>query len=370
MIIKLPRFDAVTERRFGDWRTERLRDVLPGPILVGAMALLGFSVWDWALDPAQLPMVLTVRLLAMLVMLHCAWRIGRDKRAPFGTLSFLTITTGTAAIALTQAIVTDGFVYGSAGLALFPTVSAIAVVRARDVPLLNIAPFVLVVALLWMSGVRGFAAFNVLAFLSTGIFTAYIVALALERAARQSFQLELQLEAEARLDPLTGLANRRRLEEQAATEVERTRRFARPLSLLLIDVDHFKRVNDNHGHPIGDEVLRALAGLCGTQLRQTDLLARLGGEEFVALLPETRIDDATALAERLRARVAAEAVLNHPVRLQITISIGVATYGGDIRSWDGMMAAADRAMYVAKDQGRNRVVRADTPIMVTTPIPA
>jgi len=359
MVFGLPRFDRDTERRFILWRSDRLRDILPIPITVGAFALLGFVVWDWALDADAFAAAFTIRICASVIMLYCAWRIANDRTARLTPLTFLASASGTIAIAWTQALVDQGFVYGSAGLALFPTVSAILVTRARDVPLVNAPPFLVVLGLLWLEGVQGFTLFNVIAFLGTGVFTAWIVAMSLEQAARQSFRLELTLEAEARLDVLTGIANRRQLEEQAAIEVERCRRFGRPLSLLVIDVDHFKRVNDNHGHAVGDEVLRVLADLCRRQMRQTDLFARMGGEEFVALLPETEIEDATVLAERLRRVVADAPLVRDEVALHVTISIGIARCDRSEGSWERMLAAADRALYAAKEQGRNRVLRAD-----------
>ncbi|HYE52431.1 MAG TPA: GGDEF domain-containing protein [Azospirillaceae bacterium] len=360
MIIGLPRFDAHDEARFVAWRTEGVRRVVAGPIAVGALALFGFTGWDWALDPGAVLWTLLVRLAGALVMLACAWRMMRDPASPIFPLSVLSLTAGTGAIAVTQAVVENGFAYGTAGLALFPTVSAVAAVRARDIPLLNLAPAASVGVMLAVDGTHGFVLFNSLAFLATGIFSAYILALGLERSYREAFRLELSLEAEARRDALTGAANRRRFEEQAATEVERARRFRRPLSLLLLDLDHFKRVNDDHGHQTGDAVLRAVAEICGRSMRQTDLFARLGGEEFVALLPETGPDDAVALAERLR-RTLAETPIAAPgtAPLTVTTSIGVAAYRGGEATWQQMLAEADLALYAAKRRGRDRVVAAD-----------
>ncbi|ACJ00790.1 sensor domain-containing diguanylate cyclase [Rhodospirillum centenum] len=355
MVGSLHAFDGTAEQRFEAWRCERLRDLLPTPIVIGALALVGFTLWDWVLHPASLPWALAIRLAAAAAMLWSAWRIAADAEAPLRPLTILALTTGVGAVALTQALAPGGFDYGTAGLVLFPTVSAVAAPRARDVPVLNLAPAVVVLTVLLASGAGGFTLGNVLAHFGTGLFTAYVVALALERAARQSFALELRLEEEARIDPLTGLANRRRLEEQADLEVERARRFGRPLSVLMLDLDHFKRVNDEHGHARGDALMSALATLCRRALRQTDLFARAGGDEFVALLPETALDDATTLAERLRTLVEAEPLLRGPVPVGATVSIGVATYVAHGRSWAAMLQAADDALYRAKAAGRNRV---------------
>ncbi|HYC03620.1 MAG TPA: GGDEF domain-containing protein [Azospirillaceae bacterium] len=341
------------------WRKQHVRVQMSGPVIVGALALLGYAAWDTVLDPRWAAWSVAIRLSGALIMIACVWKLARDPEAPLTPLSLLIVTAGTSAIALTQFLVDRGWDFGTAGLALFPTVSAIAVVRARDIPAVNLPPFLVVAGLLALDGVSGFVLFNTLAFLGTGIFTAYILAIGLERSYREAYRLEANLEAEARQDPLTGVANRRRFVEQAVLEVERTRRFQRPLSALLLDLDHFKRINDSHGHAVGDEVLRAVAQLCQRSLRQTDLFARLGGEEFVALLPETDIEEAAILGERLRALLEATPALETPSRLVVTTCVGVATCDLSNPSWQDMLEAGDRALYEAKRRGRNRVVRAD-----------
>ena len=167
----------------------------------------------------------------------------------------------------------------------------------------------------------------------------------------------------SRTDELTGLANRRRLRESIDDEWRRARRTARPLSLIVADVDHFKEFNDRHGHLAGDVCLRRLSALLARVARRPgDLVARYGGEEFVVLLPETDAMGAREVAEHLREAVEA-AQLEHggsPVSPWVTVSIGVSTVipdeGEDERSW---MAEADQALYRAKSQGRNRVESAE-----------
>ena len=172
-------------------------------------------------------------------------------------------------------------------------------------------------------------------------------------------------EANARLselvlrDPLTGLANRRQWARRLADEWERSRRHGRPLSVVMADLDHFKRVNDEHGHATGDRVLRAVADTLAGTVRGPDTVARLGGEEFGVLLPETGPDEAVAAAERLRAAVT-ELELDGDGRPELTIrlSLGTSSVGGDVPhppEADALVAAADRALYRAKRQGRDRV---------------
>jgi diguanylate cyclase (GGDEF)-like protein len=356
MALGLPTFDKVTERRFDEWRAARLRDALAWPISAGSVSLLGFVIWDLILDPTRYWLVVPIRLGAASVMFWCAWRISRQPQVSLLSMAMLTVTAGTGCVALTQYLLPDGFLYGPAGLALFPTVSAICVTRARLVPLVNLPSALLVGVLVLADGLTGFPLFNTITFFATGIFAAYVLAHALERTARYGFQLELQLEAEARLDSLTGIANRRRFEEQAEQEVERARRFKRPLTILLLDLDHFKSINDRFGHATGDHVLKSVARLVSHNLRQTDLFARLGGEEFVALLPETSLELAEELAGRLRHLLSFTSLRHEGAEIEVTASIGVATYGPDLPTVAAILRAADEALYAAKSGGRNQVV--------------
>jgi diguanylate cyclase (GGDEF)-like protein len=158
-------------------------------------------------------------------------------------------------------------------------------------------------------------------------------------------------------DHLTGVANRRAFFEAAELELTRNRRQPRPTSLILLDADHFKRINDQHGHPAGDAVLRALGQLLASMFRQVDVVARVGGEEFAVLLPSCGLDDALAVAERLRAQVARHAVVHDGGEIGCTISAGVAACEGESLTLEALMKRADQALYAAKAGGRNRVQR-------------
>ena len=157
-------------------------------------------------------------------------------------------------------------------------------------------------------------------------------------------------------DHLTGLANRRALFDAAELELQRWRRAPRPLAVLLIDADHFKAVNDRYGHAAGDAVLRHLAASLSATFRTLDMVARLGGEEFVVLLPGATADSAQASALRLCQSIAGETVTIGGVPIRYTVSVGLAMMDTDVISVDVLIARADRAMYAAKAQGRNRVV--------------
>lgn len=167
---------------------------------------------------------------------------------------------------------------------------------------------------------------------------------------------ERELERRAQTDVLTGLNNRRHFYEQAEQELLRARRYGQQLALLMLDVDHFKQVNDTYGHYAGDAVLRKLSEVCLHTLREIDIIGRFGGEEFVVLMPQTVLEHAMDAAERLRvALAAAEVVIDSGETLRFTVSIGVTCLRADDADIDAVLKRADAAMYEAKNAGRNRV---------------
>lgn len=169
-------------------------------------------------------------------------------------------------------------------------------------------------------------------------------------------EMQSELERQGTEDPLTGCFNRRKLNEDLRTELSRARRLEEKLSVLMIDLDHFKKINDNHGHLAGDVVLKAAVDAMQHQLRDYDTLYRYGGEEFTALLPEINAERAHIAAERIR-----NALSNTQIRIDsdqfvsVTASIGISTYPADAEDCESMLNAADRAVFKAKELGRNCV---------------
>lgn len=173
--------------------------------------------------------------------------------------------------------------------------------------------------------------------------------------AIQNARLYEEVQRLAGTDELTGLHNRRYFFELAEHEFDRAQRYARPLSAIMIDIDHFKQVNDTYGHAVGDQVLRAVAERCRCNLREVDVLGRYGGEEFVVLLPETELEAARQAAERLRRQVGQTSISTDQAPVTITLSLGVATLGAECADLAGLLECADQMLYAAKQAGRNRV---------------
>jgi diguanylate cyclase (GGDEF)-like protein len=244
-------------------------------------------------------------------------------------------------------------------IALFSSLAAIFALR---IPLIGVAPFpfgALPAEPAWV------AAFNLLMFFHTVVLAVLLVAMSKERQ-------ELQQRTNAQTDSLTGALNRRAFMSRGRRLVLRHQKRREPLCLLFLDLDHFKALNDRYGHSGGDDVLTAFVAVVHDNIRPTDFLFRLGGEEFCCLLPFTRTDEAYQVAQRIRCALEANGVQVAGSPVQMTVSIGIASadaFGYDV---DTLVRRADMAVYSAKRQGRNRVVIAamDDPLDIgrETPI--
>jgi diguanylate cyclase (GGDEF)-like protein len=182
------------------------------------------------------------------------------------------------------------------------------------------------------------------------------------RERGNSERLSASLKLLATTDGLTSVYNRRHFDTLARVEWGRFQRYGRPLSLLALDIDNFKAINDRFGHEAGDLVLKAIADDCCVMRRETDIVARTGGEEFVLLLPETTDSAAEVVAERLRRQVEGHSRVFPGEEIRISVSIGVAGATLDMANFEAMLKRADEALYRAKRDGRNRVVRAARPM--------
>jgi diguanylate cyclase (GGDEF)-like protein len=178
-----------------------------------------------------------------------------------------------------------------------------------------------------------------------------VTAIAMNKLA----EYEHRLLIESMTDPLTGLLNRRYFTELSRKEETRSRRHGLAFSVLMLDIDHFKKINDTYGHPIGDLAIKALAEICAKALRPHDILARYGGEEFVLTLPHTEPEGAQIVAERIRAMVEALELATEQGAVRFTVSVGLSTYQKG-HGLEQVVERADQALYRAKQGGRNRVV--------------
>jgi diguanylate cyclase (GGDEF)-like protein len=171
----------------------------------------------------------------------------------------------------------------------------------------------------------------------------------------ETVNFEQKLMALNMIDALTGINNRRSLEAHLRDEVDRHKRYGHPLSLIMFDIDHFKQVNDTHGHQCGDYVLQKIAEIIGSVIRTEDILARYGGEEFCCLLPETSLTAAAVLAERFRKKIADYQFEFQKVSIRITISLGVSSMGARTSTPEALLKKADDGLYTAKNKGRNQI---------------
>ncbi len=177
----------------------------------------------------------------------------------------------------------------------------------------------------------------------------------LKNSEQKLLAAKILAEQRASQDELTSLNNRRAFFDQGKQLFKQARRYQQHVSVIMIDIDHFKNINDNHGHTVGDSVLKTIARLLQKTIREVDILARIGGEEFAIILPQTAIEEASNLAERIRQRIEAERIQHNTLQINITASFGIAACMAEEDDLEKMLTKADDALYIAKKKGRNQV---------------
>jgi diguanylate cyclase (GGDEF)-like protein len=275
-------------------------------------------------------------------------------------------------VALSSALLSPGFAMAAVELwrgreerlpsrpAVTATFASLALMFAVRIPLIGVAPFPFGAQPgepVWL------AAFNLIMFFHTMVLAVLLVAMSKERQ-------ELEQRTSAQTDPLTGALNRRAFMTRGRQLVLRHRKERAPLCLLFIDLDHFKSLNDRHGHLSGDDVLIRFVSVVHDSIRPSDFLFRMGGEEFCCLLPHTGTEEALGVAERIRRRLEATTVHVAGLPIRVTVSLGLSStdaFGYDV---DTLVREADMAVYAAKRQGRNQVVVADDLADIRRRIPA
>jgi diguanylate cyclase (GGDEF)-like protein len=333
------------------------RDPLVVPTVLMAVVLIaGFVGWDMMRDPGHLGPVATVRLTgsALVLALLAILRLGI--KPAFRTQALVMYV---AVYGLQASI---GWALGGdsalqlPGLLIVMFFSVMALPRASDASV-NVILGGLSVPLVLPPAPQLSDVLYAVAHFATVIAVVWVACALLERVSAQSFAYSSRLRREASTDALTGLDNRREFEAGMVREMERARRMSVPLSLAIIDIDFFKRINDRHGHDGGDVVLREVAQCLLSHIRKSDLLARIGGEEFALVMLGTQPPGARVVLERLRLAVSALRMPASGGVVTCTISIGLTDRVETDLDWPMLYKRADLALYAAKEAGRNRVMQ-------------
>ena len=344
--------EEAVEREFGTELDRSLSEMLPALGAVFGIAVVLFSAWDYWIDAERAGTTTLLRLALVLIgaagytawlpSIPVAWRCG------------FVYGTHTGAMILSSALLPNGLVLALPAITgvMFPV--ALMEPRLHRLLLVLLFPtllFALLGAVVLPQQV--FARSALIYLVTLGLVEA--IAVSQGRLRRAAFVAERALAYAARHDSLSGLLARGYLIERASHDFALARRYDRPLTISMLDIDYFKRINDTFGHPAGDALIREVGKVCSAELRASDYFGRVGGEEFVCVMPETREEEALACAERMRNAVAAIRLDLPQGVVRCTISIGVAGLGPSHLDFDALLAAADAALYRAKSGGRDRI---------------
>jgi len=336
------------------------RDALVVPTVVLAVLLIaGFIGWDLLRDPGHLDLAARVRLVGSVAVLAALVVVRTSLKLKFRAQALIMY----CLIYALQASI--GWALGSdsslqmPGLLIVMFFSMLALPRASDA-LVNVVLAAISVPLVLPPAPSQADVVYEVAHFGTVVALVWAACALLERMSAQSFAYRSRLQLEASTDSLTGLNNRREFESGMVREMERARRMGVPLSLAIIDIDFFKRINDRYGHDAGDAVLREVAHCLLSHIRKSDLIARIGGEEFALVMLGTQPPGAWVVLERLRVAVEALRIPTAGEIVNCTISMGMTDRVETDREWATLYKRADTALYAAKEGGRNRVVEAPT----------
>lgn len=343
------------ERALAARHNAALAQVLPTlGALFGAVVVL-FVVWDYWIAPSRVVLTAPVRI-ALVLLGSVAYRQHRLRWNAVQRCGFV-YGTHASAMVIAASLIPNGLLLGLTGIASSVFLVSLVALSLDTFMLIVLVPSLLML-LLGLASMSMYGLINTLLLYAFSVALAIAIMLVVGSFRRQAFQSEKRLLHNARHDSLTGTANRGYLAELGLRAVAQAQRHTRPLAVAMIDIDHFKRVNDLYGHATGDSVLKHLVKTCMASLRQADALGRFGGEEFVCIMPETGPDEALACAERMRKSVSASQLDTARGPLGFTISVGVAVLHPGMDSWEALLKEADDALYVAKGGGRNRTVLA------------
>ena len=346
------------EAEFRESRIKNLIDLNLNTFWSIAVILLAFGLWDAFVDPPHWQSAFTVRVIGAAIVAATGGFQNLPRKA--GWLPFLAkvrLVVAVLASAMAAASLDRGYGFGVAGVVVIILTGPYVAIDSRDLLRTNLAALAALAGWLLVAPLDRFDRIGTAAFALLAMAVSTLLGRVLESSNRRAFALDLELHRDARTDALTGLANRRGMQERGRVELKRAKRSGAPVSVLLCDLDHFKNINDRFGHEAGDAALVQTAAVLRGAVRESDALGRWGGEEFIAVLPATGAAGAAEVAERMRAGIAN--TTSNGIGEGTTISLGVATLSAvddPTTAWDALVKEADQFLYQAKNDGRNRVV--------------
>jgi diguanylate cyclase (GGDEF)-like protein len=352
------RFEPELEASF---RAARSADLIAGNIDTFwsiAIIVLAFGVWDRFVDQAHWADALRVRAVGAGVVVATGLfqkLPGKAHWMPF--MAKVRLVAAIVASIIAAATLDRGYGFGVAGIVAIILTGPYISVDTRDLLVTNAAVLAAVGIVMVWAPLDTFDVIGTIVFVLLAALVSTLLGRVLEASYRRAFILELESHRDARTDALTGLDNRRAIQEKGLLELKRAQRIDAPVAVILCDVDHFKRINDRLGHEAGDAVLRRVADVLRSGLRETDLIGRWGGEEFIAVMLDADAAAARDVAERMRKAVAAMPF--EGLRDGATISFGVSSlrdFHSIPEDWEALLKKADEHLYRAKSEGRNRVV--------------
>ncbi|HMV26882.1 MAG TPA: GGDEF domain-containing protein [bacterium] len=341
-------------------RMDDFRNMSVVMFILGAPFAAGLWEWDYFRDPVGAEQTFLLRLAFFPIFIGVAMVMYRIKDYRLvGIFSVIAMLVTEVFLIQIFERLESGVIYGIGGFMFYFLVSLIGFL---GLPLRLTIPYAIAITAFphlfaFFGYFGGFQHVNFATLIWPAAVLTILGHIAATHNYRKRYEFEISLELATKTDPMTGAVNRRGFMPLLEQEFFRHRRIGHSLALLMMDIDHFKSINDTYGHPTGDQVIRMLANTCEKFSRQTDTVARLGGEEFAVLMPHTEKNMAVMLAERIRIGVEeCSQVSDSGIPFRYTVSIGISECQPDDETFDQLIARADTALYRAKTQGRNRVI--------------
>ena len=352
------RFEPQLEARFRAARSADLIALNIDTFWSIAVIVLAFGVWDMFVDPAHWAEALRVRAAgAGVVVATGLFQKLPGKAHWMPLMARVRLVVAIVASIAAAATLDRGYGFGVAGVVAIILIGPYISIDTRDLLATNAAALAAVGIVMVWAPLEAFDVIGTIVFVLLAALVSTLLGRVLEASYRRAFTLELESHRDARTDALTGLDNRRAIQEKGPLELKRAQRIDAPVAVILCDIDHFKSINDRLGHEAGDAVLRVVANVLRAGLRETDLIGRWGGEEFIAVMLDADAAAAGDVAERMRIAVAATPF--NGLKDGATISFGVSSlrdFHSIPEAWEALLNRADEHLYRAKSEGRNRVV--------------